>query len=465
MPRLSTPPLRDLTDPANTRGHSLVQFAATFGMPLLPWQGTAALAGLETNPDGTYRYQTVVILVGRQSGKTSLLKVWALWRMYVDDARLVVGAAQSLDISREAWMGSVDLALANPELEDEVSKVRYANGEQCLTLHNGARYRIAATTPGAGRGLSVDLLVMDEVRQLQNWVSWSALSKTTLARPKGQTVCISNAGTDESVVLNSLREKALGGEETIGLFEWSADPALPIEDPESWAQGCPGVGHLIPEKAIKAALGTDPAAVFRTEIRCERVTSMQGACDVGGWAVGADPAGSIGPYRGALTAGIEVAMDGHHVALVAAVELPDGRVRVEPVASWNSTEAARGELTTILAQLNPVVLAWFPGGPSAPLAPLLEPLPYARGLKGLDATAACMGFADLIQAGRVVHNSNPLLDGQVAAAVKVPQGDGWRFGRRTTGSCNALYAGAGAVYTALSVVAPKPKWSGALVGF
>jgi hypothetical protein len=446
---LGTAPARVLT-PETSAGFSLIEFASRIGVELLPWQQQAAIRALELNEDGTYRFRTILILVGRQSGKTTLLKVWALWRMYVDGARLVLGSAQNLDIAREAWLGSVDLALA----EGLPGKARYSNGEQCWTTADGARYRIAATTRGSGRGLSADLLVMDEVREQREWTAWSALSKTVIARPKGQIVCISNAGDDGSIVLKSLREAALAEkDESLGILEWSAPDGCDINDPKMWAMALPGLGHILDESSVRAAIATDPPAVVRTELLCQHVSALNAALEGAGWGAGADPYGSVAPQREALRGAIDVSADGNHVALVVAADAGEGRVRVEPVASWASTLEARRELPALLADLKLKELVWFPG-PCQALAPALAHLPYARKLTQGEVSEACMGFADLVRAGMVLHNNDVLLDSQVATAAKQPQGDGWRFTRRGSGNCNALYAAAGA---AMSARMAKPK--------
>lgn len=452
-PRLGTPPLRELT-PETSRGFDLIDFATELRIGLLPWQRTAAIRALELNPDGSYRFRTVLILVGRQSGKTTLLKVWALWRMWRDEARLVLGAAQNLDIAREAWQGSVDLA----EDLDGLGKVMYANGKESMSTWGGARYRITATTRGAGRGLSVDLLIMDEVREQRDWDAWSALSKTTIARPKGQIVCISNAGDDESVVLNSLRDAALGEKDpSLCLLEWSAPPGCDLDDPNMWAMSLPALGHTLDEASVRSSIATDPPAVARTELLCQHVSALDTALEGTGWAAGADPAGSIASHRKRLSACVDVSLDGNHVALVVAAALEDGRVRVEPVASWTVTVTARSELPALLSKLAPVEVCWFPGGPANALAPVLASLPNARALNGTDVPAACMGFADLVKAGMVVHNSDALLDSQVATASKLAQGDTYRFTRKGRGNCNALYAAAGATYSARTAKPARAK--------
>lgn len=452
-PRLFTAPLRPLS-PATSRGYALVDFAKAIGCPLLPWQREAAYRALETLPDGTYRFRTVLILVGRQSGKTTLLKVWALWRLLEDDARLVLGTAQDLDVAQEAWQGTVDLA----QDKGVPCKVRVANGQQCLTLANSARYKIKATTRSAGRGASVDLLILDEIREQRDWLAWGALSKTILARPRGQIVAISNAGDDESVVLNGVRAAALSETDpTLCLLEWSAPDGCRIDDPEMWAFGIPALGHTILESSIRSSLATDPAGLFRTEVLCQHVSTLSTALDASGWAYGADEHGSVAPYRGNLFAGVDVAMDGAHVALVVAAAVGDGRFRVEPVASWESTGDARDELPALLARLKPTRLGWFPSGPANALAPIFQALPYATPLSGGDVTSACMGVGDLVSARLLRHNASPLLDGQATTAGKVTQGDGWRFTRRGGGNCHALYAAAAALWLAQHQAQRPPR--------
>lgn len=461
-PRLATEPLRKLTR-KTTLGYEVEQFAEDMlGVDLLPWQRWWLRHALELDRNGDYRYRTVLTLVGRQNGKTHLLKVLTLWAMYMGRARLVLGAAQSLDIARESWQGAVDLAEADPELRAEVETVRRVNGEQELRLTSGARYRIAAATRSAGRGLSVDLLVLDELREHRSWVAWAALSKTTVARPNALTVGISNAGDDQSIVLNNLRSAALAETDpTLGLFEWSAPEGCDLDDRSAWAQADPGLGHTISEQALASALASDPPAVFRTEVLCQRVDALDGAVDIGAWKACLDPSGTLDTVRDRVVACVDVAPDGAHATLAAAAEDDDGKVRVEVVAGWATTEEARAELPGLLARVEPRAVAWLPAGPAASLAPIFRRLDRVQvvELKGQEVASACMGFADLVSARRVVHPGDPLLDVHVGSASKLPSGDGWRFTRNGVGHCDAAYAAAGAVYAAQVVEdeAPLPK--------
>lgn len=472
-PRLFTPPLRRLTRRA-TRGYEVIDFARdVLGEPLLPWQEWLVIHALELLPDDSFRFRTVLALVARQNGKTHLSKVLALWRLYVDGARLVLGAAQDLSIAREVLEAANETIDAVPELSAEKESYLTANGKESLNLDGRRRYLIKASTRSAGRGLSVDHLTMDEVREQRDWAAWSALSKTIMARADGQIWCLSNAGDDASVVLNHLRSAAgvvQGGDgvslmseardASIFLAEWSAPEGCELDDEKAWAAANPSLGHTMAAAAVRSALATDPPDVFRTEVLCQKVDQLNGAFDLGGWKAGADPRGTMDGLRDHIAVNVDVAPDGQHITLTAAAETPDGRYRVEPVAEWDSTEAARRDLPGLLERVAPVAKSWYPSGPGAALAPELRALGFVE-IKGAEVNEAIQEFADLVGARRVLHPDDPLLNAHIAGAEKYQVGDGWRLVRRGAGHVDAAYSAAGAVHTLRTMPEEKPApWFG-----
>jgi phage terminase large subunit-like protein len=134
VPTIYTPPLRPLTC-KTTHGFECIQFAEdVLGIRLYPWQKWMLKHALELLPNGKYRFRTVVLLVGRQNGKSTLLQVWALWRMYVDRAPLVIGTAQNLDLAEEQWSAAVAMAEENEELAAEIVDVKRTNGKFALKI-------------------------------------------------------------------------------------------------------------------------------------------------------------------------------------------------------------------------------------------------------------------------------------------------------------------------------------------
>lgn len=454
-PRLFTPPLRTLTR-RTSKGYEVAEFADMIGEPLLPWQRWCAIHALETVPGGGFRFRVIIILVARQNGKSQLKRTITLWRMYMERPMLILGVAQDLSLAREQWNMCIDTIKASPDLSAELGTVRNVNGDEWFKA-SGSRYKIGAANRSAGRGLSIGELNIDELREQRKWDAWSAVSKTTQAVEDAQIWAMSNAGDDQSVVLNQLRDAALSGRDpSIGLFEWSAEDDCELDDTAAWRQANPALGYLISEAAIRTAMITDPPAVFRTEVLCQKVDQLQGAIDYTGWRACEDPQGTMDPYRRHLTACLDVAPDGQHVTFAVAAKQPDGVIRVEIVKAWPNTDEVRADLPDLLKRVKPRVLGWFPNGPAGAIAPMLRNAKGAQELSGGKVSEACQALADLVRTRGILHPGDPLLDAHVKAAEKLPSGDGWRFGRKGSNQhVDAAYAAAGAAYLADSMPAPK----------
>lgn len=499
-PRLWTPPLRKLTR-ATSHGYAVADFAEVIGEPFLPWQRWLAIHALELDAAGFYRFRVVLVLVARQNGKSSVKRAISLWRLHIDGARLVLGVAQDVSLAREQWQMCLDTIEASPDLSEDLAQVRRVNGDEwfklaadldargldpderelaydddaldeSLTLAGGGRYKIAASNRKAGRGLSIDELNIDELREQRNWAAWSALSKTTMARPNAQIWGMSNAGDDESIVLNQLREAALSGRDpSVGLFEWSGPDNCELDDWDAIRQANPGLGYTVSEAAIRTAITTDPPAVFRTEVLCQKVDQLDGAVDYEGWKACADAAGTMDRHRDRLAACLDAAPDGAHFTLAVAARLADGRPRVELVRDWTTTAAVRAELPELLGRIKPRAFGWFSAGPAAELASIIRPLavtynhhsgdradteiPEDGAITGARVTEACQELAGLVRARGIVHAGQELLDTHIRGASKLHTGDGWRFTRRGDGHCDAAYAAAGAISILLTM--PEPK--------
>ncbi len=294
QPRLYTEPLRTLNR-RTSRGYEVIDFADAIGVPLQPWQKWWLIHALELNPDGTYRFRVVLTLVARQNGKSTVKRLLSLWRLYMDGARTILGIAQDLALAREQMGLAKATIFEDPELLAEWGGDRKVNANEFFWLTDdnlkpGApveafpRYLIRASNKKAGRGLSIDELNIDELREQTDWAAWSAVSKTVMARRYAQIHCLSNQGDDTGVVLNQLRDAALSGRDPlIGIFEWSAPLGCALDDPKAIAQANPGLGFVIQWASIMSALGTDPPNVYRTEVLCQKVDVLDGPFDLAAW--------------------------------------------------------------------------------------------------------------------------------------------------------------------------------------
>ncbi len=449
-PRLWTPPLRPLNR-RTSLGYECCDFMdQVAGEPFDPWQEWVVKHALELMPDGSFRFRIILVVVARQNGKSHLKRGVSLWRMYMYPRTRILGVAQEVTLAREQWQMCQDVIHSAPDLEDEWGNVRGSAGDEYFWLQNGSRYKIGAANRRSGRGGSNDEVNIDELREQRNWQAWAALSKTTMARDNSQIWLLSNAGDDESVVLNQLLEVARAGTDpTIFLAEYSGEEDCELDDWNQIRQANPNLGRRVSAQAIRTALTTDPPDVFRTEVLCTRVPRLNTAIDAGAWAACADAGGVLDMRRGRTMAAFDIAPDGKHCTLAVAQPTDDNRVRVAIAGAWDDTDAARRELPGLLDKIRPRALAWYPSGPAAAFASILRKRPGSVELTGGRACEVCQEFADVVKARRIIQPGDALLDAHVGGASKLKVTEGWRFTRQG-GHVDAAYAAAGAVELVLT---------------
>lgn len=519
VPRLWTRPLIEgppgpcgcgcALTPDTSYGFDVDEFARdVLKHPLDPWQRWAVIHGGELLPDGRPRFRKLLILVARQNGKTELLVVWVLYWMFVDRVAMVLGTSTKLDYAAESWRKACRLARRSPTLNSEIPKnggIRKANGEQVLwradplevELDEGSRYKIAASNEEGGRSLTVNRLVLDELRQHHDYSAWDASEGATTAVADAQVVMITNAGSDKSVVLNDTRDDAVrfidtgDGDPRLGLFEYSSpDGASPV-DVDGLLQANPNAGRrilledLLTEGAAAVRKGGKKLTGFRTEKMCQRVPALDTALDLDTWGREFNPAQLIpaGVRHPDVTAGcldpspmdkvrdrvvlcLEVAEDETHATLYAAAALDDGRVRIDPVTAWagpGCTKTMRDELPALVARVKPRRVGWFPTGPAAAIAAGLTKRdgwpPAGVTIEEIrrDVAAVCMGFAEQVTTGQVAHSGDLLLDTQVETAEKQFTGKTWKFALGGP-QVDAVYAAAGAIHLARTLPpAARPR--------
>jgi hypothetical protein len=316
-PRIWTPPARKLT-PNTTDGFAAIAFAEQIlELKLFPWEKWLLIHGLELNRDWTYRFRTVICEAARQNGKTLMLVLLALWHIYAKGSRTVIATAQDLGKAEDTWSAAVEFAQENEQLNELVRKVSLAHPKVFKVLNPQieklCEYRVATASRRGGRGFTGDLVLLDELREHQTWDSWSAVTKTMMARPRAQCWCFSNAADATGIVLRyerALSHRDLGWPDDdrdiqepiigtidpglaqlleeygdsikVGFFEWSAPPKATRTDREAWAQSNPSMNHTecvedcVTDIAIAHALVTDPIDVFDTEVICRQIDTASG---------------------------------------------------------------------------------------------------------------------------------------------------------------------------------------------
>lgn len=518
-PRIFTPPLRDLTEETSL-GFAAIEFARDVcGIDLFPWQQWLLIHALELDPkltvstmnergrlDPLFRFRKIVVLVARQNGKSTLSQILSLFFLYVLGTDLVLGTAQDLDTAEEVWDGALDIIEETPELAALADKPIRVNGKKTIRLHTGERYKVKAANRKAGRGLSGDLILLDELREHQSWDAWGAITKTTMARPAAQIWALSNAGDATSIVLRYLRKMAhaaLGDpdginadddpaallpdesdvqaftdladgpdlepedfdedETTLGLFEWSAPPGCDVTDVAGIAMANPSLGHCISLRTLIGDAKADPEWVFRTECLCQWSDGTlegpfpPGAWDAGRWAKD-DP--SPPQIVGNVVACVDMGQDRIKTYVAFAGRQADGSLQVELVAERAGSEWVAGWLRDRAGVVD-AVTGQTRGAPvsslMADLKTALDDAVPVVDLQGSDLTGATGRFYDLVREGSLTHNPWPSLDLAAATAVpKLTEGGAFMWDRKRSPTDVApLQAATGAVWLLMNGM-PEP---------
>ncbi|MDI2019709.1 terminase large subunit domain-containing protein [Paenarthrobacter nicotinovorans] len=478
-PRICTPPLRALT-PETTLGYDVIDFARdVLGLDLYPWQKVLLCRMLELLPDGSLRFRTAVVLIARQNGKSTLSQVLALWFMIVWGWPLVMGTAQDLETAEEVWQGAVDLVEEDEELSKLLKRVVKVNGKKALELKAGSRYKVKAANRRAGRGFTGNLIMLDELREHQNWEAWGAITKTTMAQAEALILALSNAGDMTSIVLKYLRKmahEAIGDpdgiceeigaagptaldvadltededeldddeladfeqdEDTLFLGEWSAPPGCDKRDRQGWAQANPSLNWNpgFTERTIAAACKTDPEWVFRTEVLCQwSEGTLLGPFPPGSWDKGKNPVLILEDgtrfvaeeHRiipgSEVWAGVDQSHDRSMTYVAFGGYRADGKAQIEIVAARHGSDWVKDYLMD--GKRRDRIRAVAGQSKGAPISPLMESLAADREFNipvvewsGSDLTNGWADVFDSVRDVTVFHNPQPVLDTAAATAV------------------------------------------------
>lgn len=493
-PRLFTPPLVTgepgpcgcgcALTPETSYGFRAADFATEkLRRPPWPWQRWLRIHAGELRSDGIPRFRRVIVVVGRQSGKSVAVEDLTLYWIFDEKQPSILGTSTLTKYAKKPWQSAFNAALKVPELRARMGEnperkaIRKAAGEEEWWTADDCHYAIAASNAEGGRSMSNRRVIADEFAKQYNYEAYGAAYYSMDAFEDAQYWALTTPDP-KGEPYNDLRGAALtyiktgDGDPTLGLFEWSAPEDAKPTDLRALAMANPTLGHpggksaerLLNEARGAAAKGGALLRTFKTEVMCIQAGNLNPAIDPDGWKDGGKGKGLDG-VRSRVAMVLEMSPDLRHAVLYAAAVLPDGKVAIDFVKAWEGqgcTAKVRRELPGLLARTKPKAFGWFPDSPTAALTADLAD-PAKKGQPGRPAWpppgvkveeirgetgAVCMGFADLVDAAQVLHSNDPLLNTQVEATEWLNYGNTKVFSRKGSGHVNAVYAAAGAVHLA-----------------
>jgi hypothetical protein len=247
------------------------------GRSLRWWQRLAATRMLEVDSDDRLVWETILLTVPRQLGKSWLLRELAFWRMHqrerFGEPQDVLHTGKDLEICIEVQRPARVWAKQRPEY-----RVREANGRvEIELLEDGSRWKLHAKE--SVYGFSVSLAAADEAWKVKPQVIEEGVDPTMVEREQPQLLLVSTAHRMSTSLMLGRRQVALDELETgegILLVEWSAPAGAAIDDPEVWrqasAQWSPRREQTVRDRLASALAGTlraedepDPVESFKAQ--------------------------------------------------------------------------------------------------------------------------------------------------------------------------------------------------------
>jgi phage terminase large subunit-like protein len=433
--------------------------ADLLGYSLFEWQKYVCDVGLEKDQTGMYKYRTVAAQVSRQSGKSKLIETRIAYEL-LQPKRHVAYTAQDRNMAKVKWDEHLLSFMMSPKFSKRIGRVSKTNGSEKIYMRNGSTYGIVTPNDKGARGLSLNLMVIDEA--LTHPLSLIANLQPTLATKRnGQLWIMSNAGRPgESELLEHYRE--LGHREIadpqnkLAWFEWSPlSDDFDYMDERVWYQAIPSLheekGVLL--EAVKEAAQTNSPEIFTKEWL--NVWPAKDAVQVINTELWDSLARTDVVLGNEVVFGVDISRERDR-ATIAVSGLVRDYTPVELIECKEGTSWVLPKLVELCKKYKTKVVI-DTGSPAASL--ILELQKQDIGVMAIhlrDYARACGSFYDAVMAKTVCHIDDPNLRAAIMGSTKRPLGDSWAWNRQSTTNITPLVAVTLARYGVVTKIDEKP---------
>ena len=433
------------------------------------WQEHTLALLLSRDASGLPTYATVVVIICRQNGKTTLLYV-AAW-VWLTAGLLVSFTSHERQKAREKWEEVVVALMTVSPRRYRVS--RRPGSERLTDLRTGGRFDLVTPDDAGGRSDTYDVVVVDEAAHISPRYLRAAQA-TMLTRPDAQVVLISSAGHEESEDLDRAREAAVAQQplpieaRSSGIIEFSAkDTAglgnIDVRDESIWERCIPTLD--LPggarREALRTAVDALSAPVFAREFLGVRSGSPESAPitrDIWTRAL----ADQMPPWDQLTNVVVAADCDPDQTSgavAVAAVHTATGQMWAALAAHDSGTSWIEGDTLALARRRRARKTVIDAATPAAAMAARLD-----RGGARVDLTSAqemarsCAALVTMLHGRSISIVADDALTAAATGASRRPIADaGWAFRRRTNSVLDITPIVAVALAAAAARNLPAPR--------
>ena len=428
-PRIQSVPLK-----GKNKFADVLEIAQLMNVSFLPYQEYVLKDILTVDKKDMFVRKLSLLLISRQNGKTFLARMLILTHLLKWNTDVLI-MSSNRSMALETFRQVANSLENNDHFKGMVKQIRHANGTESIEMLSGARLDVVAATRDGSRGRSINgLLYIDEVREISE-EGYRAAMPVTRAHANATVLLTSNAGDAFSTVLNQLRERALDNPpKSFGFYEYSAPQYCKIDDRAAWAQANPALGYTITEAAIEEAIATSPIENTRTETLCQWIDSLSSP-----WPHGvleetsnSELQISVGGYT---VFGFDVSPSRRNASLVAGQILPDGKIGVGILQTWESAVSVddlkiAAEIKAWSDQYRPRQICYDKYTTQSIADKLSNAGCITQDISGQQFYQACGDLLDGLVNHRVVHNGQANLMQQMNNCAAKVNDSAWRIVKR-----------------------------------
>lgn len=410
------------------------------GVQFRPWQPDVGRLILAKRADGKYAATVggTGLSIPRQVGKTFLVGAIVFALCLLRPNLTVIWTAHRLRTAEETF-GKMQAFAKRKRIAPHILKLVLGSGDEAVMFRNGSRILFGARERGFGRGFDeVDVLIFDEAQILSESALDDMIPATNQSRQETSALLLFMGTppkpTDPGEVFTRMRTEALTGEDDdTGWVEFGADPGyeptpapapLTEADWRQVAKANPSYPQDTPREAIlrmRKKLG--PESFVREGLgKWDAERTADAVIERAMWSGWAHYQKDL-PLA-AVSFGVTVSGDRRRTFIGVAGRREDGRVQVELVAHGRGVAWAVEWLASRAQRWSPVAVV-LDGTAESLEIPLAERGVVAVTTTSRERAQATVSFYDALEADRVRHPGEPLLDASVEQASKREMVAGW----------------------------------------